>query len=153
MRACCRKVRINKFSTKYGWNVTKNTIFGATILFMYNCTVMSKKGETLTIVILLAISVFLIEMPCYLHYEWINIEVQDRYRPWQPNWEYTMWKFHQFSTTQILRENNFGHFEASKTAILTILVVLNFEFMGLFDFYQVWNFQNRKFKTCPLHYC
>ena len=50
MRACCRKV-INKFSTKYGWIVTKNTIFGATILFMYNCTVMAKKCETVTIIV------------------------------------------------------------------------------------------------------
>ena len=52
MRACCRKV-INKFSTKYGWIVTKNTIFGATILFMYNCTVMAIKGETAAIIVIL----------------------------------------------------------------------------------------------------
>jgi len=42
------------------------------------------------------------------------------YRPGQPNWEYTMWKFQDFSATQILREINFGCFEAQKTAILTI---------------------------------
>ena len=34
------------------------------------------------------------------------------YRPGQPNWEYPMWKFQNFSATQILREINFGHFEA-----------------------------------------
>ena len=28
------------------------------------------------------------------------------YRPGQPNWEYTMWKFQDFSVTQILREIN-----------------------------------------------
>ena len=39
------------------------------------------------------------------------------YRPGQPNWEYTMWKFQDFSATQILLENNFGRFEAPKTAI------------------------------------
>ena len=36
------------------------------------------------------------------------------YRPGQPNWEYTMWKFQDFSATQILCEVNFGHFEALK---------------------------------------
>ena len=41
-------------------------------------------------------------------------------RPEQPNWEYTRWKFRCFSATQILREINFGHFEAPKTAVLTI---------------------------------
>ena len=38
----------------------------------------------------------------------------------QPNWVYTMWKFQDFSATQILREINFGHLEAPKTAILTL---------------------------------
>ena len=53
----------------------------------------------------------------------------DMYRPGQPNWEYTMWKFQDFSVTQILREINFGHFEALKTAILTLyLEALNFGF-------------------------
>ena len=42
------------------------------------------------------------------------------YRPGQPNWENTMWKFQNISTTQNLREINFGHFEAPKIAILTI---------------------------------
>jgi len=42
------------------------------------------------------------------------------YRYGQPNGEYTMWKFQDFSATQILREIKFGHFEALKTAILTI---------------------------------
>ena len=42
------------------------------------------------------------------------------YRPGQPNWEYTMWKFKDLSATQILCGINYGHFEASKTAVLTI---------------------------------
>ena len=42
------------------------------------------------------------------------------YRPGQPNWEYIMGKFQDLLATQILREINFGHFEAPKTAILTI---------------------------------
>ena len=32
----------------------------------------------------------------------------------KPNWGYTMWNFQVFSATQILREINFGHFEAPK---------------------------------------
>ena len=36
------------------------------------------------------------------------------YRAEQPNWECTMWKFQDFSATQILRESNFGHFDAQK---------------------------------------
>ena len=39
------------------------------------------------------------------------------YRPGQPNWGYTMWKFQDFSTIQILREIILGHFEAPKTAM------------------------------------
>ena len=48
------------------------------------------------------------------------IFTNNHYRPGQPNWENTMWKFQDFSATQILREINFGHFEAPKTAILTV---------------------------------
>ena len=46
---------------------------------------------------------------------------------------YTMWKFQDIYPTHILREINFGHFEAQKTAILTIWAGLNFEFLGTFD--------------------
>ena len=51
------------------------------------------------------------------------------YRPGQPNWEFTMWKFQDISATHNFREINFGHFEAPKTAILTICAALNFEFL------------------------
>ena len=34
--------------------------------------------------------------------------------------KYTMWKFQDFSITHTLRKITFGHFEAQKTAILTI---------------------------------
>ena len=37
-----------------------------------------------------------------------------------------------FSATQILREINFGHFEALKTAILAFCTALNFEHLGIF---------------------
>ena len=36
------------------------------------------------------------------------------YRPRQPNWEHTIGIFQYFSATQVLRETNFGHFEAPK---------------------------------------
>ena len=42
-----------------------------------------------------------------------------------------VWKFVDFSATQILGEINFGLYEAPKTAILT--VYLNFEVLGIFD--------------------
>ena len=41
------------------------------------------------------------------------------YRPRQPNWEFSMWKFKDISATQILREINFGYFQAPKSVILT----------------------------------
>ena len=44
-----------------------------------------------------------------------------------------MCKFQDISTTQNLREINFGHFEAPKIAILTIWAAVNFEFVGIFD--------------------
>jgi len=39
-----------------------------------------------------------------------------------------------FSSTQILREINFDHFEELKTAILTVLVVNFGQFCGIFKF-------------------
>ena len=58
------------------------------------------------------------------------------YRLWQPNWEYTMWKFQDFCATQTFREINFGHFVAPKTAILTISKALNLELLGMFDIFK-----------------
>ena len=48
------------------------------------------------------------------------------YRPGQPNWEYAMWKLKDLFDSQILREINFGHFEAAKTAILIISAAVDF---------------------------
>ena len=52
-------------------------------------------------------------------YSYVQFFESNLYRPRQPNWECTMLKFQDFSATQILRKINFGHFEATKTAILT----------------------------------
>ena len=38
--------------------------------------------------------------------------------------------------TQILREINFGHFEAPKTAIKTIWAALNFEILATLDIFK-----------------
>ena len=44
-----------------------------------------------------------------------------------------MGKFQDFSATQILREINFDYFGAPKTAVLTIVAVVNFEFLEFID--------------------
>ena len=41
--------------------------------------------------------------------------------------EYTVWKFQDFSITQILREINFGGSRSSKITMFAILGALNFE--------------------------
>ena len=46
----------------------------------------------------------------------------------------TMWKFQDFSATQILREINFGYLKPQRTAILTIPAAVNFEFLGILAF-------------------
>ena len=40
----------------------------------------------------------------------------------------TVWKLQDFSTTQILREINFEDYKSEKSAILTHLEALNFDF-------------------------
>ena len=47
------------------------------------------------------------------------------------NTERTLWKFLDFSITQILCETNFGDSRIAKPAILTHLEVLNFDFYEL----------------------
>ena len=49
-----------------------------------------------------------------------------------------MWKFQDFSITQILREINFGDSRRAKSANLTNLEVLNFAF------YEIWHFLKAK---------
>ena len=45
-----------------------------------------------------------------------------------------MWKFHDFTITQILCEINFGDSRSAKSAILTHLEALNFDFYGFLHF-------------------
>ena len=52
------------------------------------------------------------------------------------NWKFIVWKFHDFSIAQILREINFGDCRSAKSAILTHLEALNFDlfnFLALFE--------------------
>ena len=72
------------------------------------------------------------------------------YRPGQPNWEFTMWKFQDFSATQILREFNFCNFKDPKSAILTISAALNFTFLRTFDIFKCVIFQTSQFKASKI---
>ena len=60
-----------------------------------------------------------------------------------------MWKFHDFSITQILREINLGDFRSAKSAILTHLEALKFDFNEFLhflkaEFYQINKIQSPK---------
>ena len=61
-----------------------------------------------------------------------------------------MRKFQDFLETQILREINFGHFEAQQTSILTISTALNIQYLVIFDISSVNFFQKTKFKAPKL---
>ena len=59
----------------------------------------------------------------------------------------TMWKFHDFSITQILREIKVGESRVAKSANLTDLEALNFGFNDFLhflkaDIYQIYHFQS-----------
>ena len=47
---------------------------------------------------------------------------------------YTVWKFHDFSITEILREINIGVSRSTKSAILTHLEALNLDFKEFLHF-------------------
>ena len=55
-----------------------------------------------------------------------------------------MWKFHNFSITQILREINVEDFSSAKLAILTHLEPLNFDFYGFLHFLKAKIYQKTK---------
>ena len=69
------------------------------------------------------------------------------YRPGQPNWDYTIRKLQDISSTQILHEINFEHFEAPKTAILIIWAALNFEFLEFLHIFKCEILKKSKFKA------
>ena len=57
-----------------------------------------------------------------------------------------MWKFYDFSITQILREIKFGDFRCAKSAILTHFKALNFEFYEFLHFSKAKIYQTDKFE-------
>ena len=48
-----------------------------------------------------------------------------------------MWKFHNFSITQIIREINFEDSGSAKSAILRLLEAMNFDFCEFLHFLKV----------------
>ena len=54
---------------------------------------------------------------------------------------YTVWKFHDFSIVQILRQINFGDSKSTEYAILAHLVALKFDFYD-FLLFGAWNLPN-----------
>ena len=63
---------------------------------------------------------------------------------------YTVWKFHDFSAAQILREINFDHFKAPKSVILTILGALSYQMLGVCHIFKCEIPKNQKFKAWKL---
>ena len=61
----------------------------------------------------------------------------------------TVWKFQDFSGTQILCEINFGNFEVPKTTLLTIWATLNFVFWGTFGIFKCENFSRNQESKPP----
>ena len=59
-----------------------------------------------------------------------------------------MWEFDNFPGALILREINFGLFEASKTAISTIWAAINFVFLEKFLTWNVKSAHKYKIKSC-----
>ena len=55
-----------------------------------------------------------------------------------------MWKFHDFSITHFLREIKFGDSRSTKSAILTSLEALNYDFYASFHFLKAENYQMNK---------
>ena len=56
----------------------------------------------------------------------------------------TVWKFHDFSITQILREINFVDSRSAKSAILTHLEPLNLDFYESLLFFKAYIYQINK---------
>ena len=58
-----------------------------------------------------------------------------------------MWKFHDFSIIQNLREINFGNSRSAKFTILAHLVALNFDFYDILHFLEAQIYQITKFRA------
>ena len=58
--------------------------------------------------------------------------------------DFTVWKFHDFSITQILRQINFGDSWSAKSAILPHLEALNYNFLWIFALFEGWIVPNEQ---------
>ena len=61
-----------------------------------------------------------------------------------------MWKFHDFSITEILREINFGGSRSAKSAISKHLEALNFDFCEFLHFLKAEIDQFNKFRATKI---
>ena len=61
-----------------------------------------------------------------------------------------MWKFQDFSCTQILREINFGYFDVQKVPFLPFEQLQTLQFLGTFDIVKYEIFQKLKFKASKI---
>ena len=62
----------------------------------------------------------------------------------------TVWKFRDFSISQILRETNFWDSRSAKSAILTHLEALNFNLEEFLHFFRAGIFKINKIQTPKL---
>ena len=60
---------------------------------------------------------------------------------------FTVWIFHNFSITEILREINFGGSRSAKSAISKHLEALNFDFCEFLHFLKAENYQINKIQS------
>ena len=90
-------------------------------------------------VIVSCLSVYLTHKFLLEQYFTYGIEVYRwEYRPGQPNWEYTMWKFRIFLPLRFYVKSIFEILEVQKMPFCVILETLNF------DFWEISAFKNRK---------
>ena len=83
---------------------------------------------------------------CIWHFQWpaYHFSIEKGHDQTRPS---KVWKFQDFSITQILREINFGESRRAKTAIFAILGALNFVDLVHFSFEKVQKFTKKKKKS------
>ena len=130
-----------KISTSTLWNFKKFTLKFFSPKIMWNQhffkLLNSRFDKIFFSLFLFFHNVEISEFFCYLDHTW-----NQSWRIWSLN---ILGKFHDFSITQILRENNFGDSWSAKSAILTLLEALkalNLDFHVFLhflkaDFYQI----------------
>ena len=77
------------------------------------------------------------------------VDTFEFYRPGQPNWIFDCGNLAIFQPLCFYVKTILADFTGSKTAILTILEALNFEFWKNFTLENVTNSQKFKIQSCP----